>query len=413
MQIVSSKKFDEAPEATAAEPVVAELLDARFPVDGDAAGGNGNGPLSHLIAKRNEAGGVNSVEEGPSSEDAMPRELTLLTQAHRAIAEAHGLDDIKGIRDKAEAVRKYAQSAGLGLEIQNYAAEVKLRAERKAGELLGQLQLHGGDRKAQKADDRPKLEDIGITKDQSSRWQLTAAVPERDFEKYVTQTKSSHGEVTTAGLLRVAKEVVAKKRKKSKQKKASDKCSVPGESLETVGSLSDLVAQGRKFSCLYADPPWQYENRATRGSAEDHYATMTVDELAALPVMSLLDENAHLHLWVTNGFLFDAQRLMEAWGFSYKSCFVWVKPQMGMGNYWRVSHEFLLLGVRGSLSFLDNSVMSWIRSDRTSHSSKPDGVRRLVERVSPGPYLELFGRKASAGWTVFGNEVAANKPGAT
>jgi N6-adenosine-specific RNA methylase IME4 len=327
----------------------------------------------------------------------------LLTQAHRAIAEARGLDDIKDIRDKAEAVRKYAQSAGMGLDIQNHAAEVKLRAERKAGELLTQLQLHGGDRKSQKAEDRPKLEDIGITKDQSSRWQLTAAVPEREFEKYVTQTKLDRGEVTTAGLLRVAREVIAKKRKKNKQK-SSEENAEARESLATVGSLSDLVAEGQKFSCLYADP-------FTRAAADNQSAKM-LDELAALPVSSLLLENAHLHLWVTTDSLFDAKSVMEAWGFTYKSCFVWLKPQTGLGDYWRESHEILLLGVRGSLAFLDNSVSSWLRANRSSQGSKPESIRKLLERISPGPYLELFGRKPTPGWTVVGDQPAPNQPGA-
>ena len=133
---------------------------------------------------------------------------------------------------------------------------------------------------------------------------------------------------------------------------------------------------------------------------------MSVDEICALPIAQLAADKAHLHLWATNGFLFEAPRVMEAWGFEYKSCLIWVKPQMGIGNYWRVSHEFLLLGVRGSCKFRNKSAMSWVRANRTRHSRKPEKVRKLVEQVSHGPYLELFAREAAKGWTAYGNELS-------
>lgn len=174
----------------------------------------------------------------------------------------------------------------------------------------------------------------------------------------------------------------------------------------TVLDLEKL--EGRTFSTIYADPPWQYGNQATRASTDDHYQTLTVDEIAALPVAALVAPNAHLHLWTTNGFLFESRRVLEAWGFEYKSCFVWCKPQFGLGNYWRVAHEFLLLGVRGSLPFRDQSLRSWGEYDRDRHSSKPEQVRLLIEKASPGPYLELFGRLPVLGWTVWGNQIERN-----
>ena len=177
--------------------------------------------------------------------------------------------------------------------------------------------------------------------------------------------------------------------------------------LETcaVLDLQDLIKGGRKFGTIYADPPWPYMNQATRASTGNHYSTMTLDDIAALPVPRLTSEQAHLHLWTTNAFLFDAKTLIETWGFEYKSCFVWVKPQMGIGNYWRLSHEFMLLGVKGGLTFLDRGQMSWLNHDRIGHSRKPEEVRWIIEKVSPGPYLELFGRRTIDNWTVWGNEI--------
>lgn len=174
-----------------------------------------------------------------------------------------------------------------------------------------------------------------------------------------------------------------------------------------VRDLSELLAAGSVFPTIYADPPWSYRNRSSRAAAENHYRTLTLLELSKLPVKELAAEDAHLHLWATVPLLPDALELMSAWGFTYKSCFVWVKDKLGMGNYWRVSHELLLLGVRGKRRFADSSARSWLQCRRTLHSKKPEAVRLLIERVSPCPYLELFGRAEvhAPGWTVFGNQV--------
>ena len=174
-----------------------------------------------------------------------------------------------------------------------------------------------------------------------------------------------------------------------------------------VSSLETLIVIGTRFPTIYADPPWRYSNTAARGAASNHYQTLSLDELSALPIRTVACRQAHLHLWTTNAFLPESFELLRAWGFSYKSCFVWIKPQLGMGNYWRVSHEFLLLGVRGGLPFNDKSQRSWIVNRRRRHSEKPYAVRQLIEQVSPGPYLELFGREElpNSGWTVFGNRV--------
>lgn len=176
---------------------------------------------------------------------------------------------------------------------------------------------------------------------------------------------------------------------------------------KSVDDLKQLAESDCKFPTIYADPPWMYDNRSSRGAAENHYPTMPVDEICRLPISELSDDNAHLHLWTTNAFLRDSFRVIEAWGFEYKSCLVWIKDELGMGNYWRVSHEYLLFGVRGNLRFQSNCDRSWLKAKRTSHSRKPSQVRALIEKVSPGPYLELFGREALpfSSWTVFGNQV--------
>lgn len=187
----------------------------------------------------------------------------------------------------------------------------------------------------------------------------------------------------------------------------SPSCDGSGERPSIVSDLRDLVAAGSTYSTIYADPPWPYDNTASRGAAVNHYRTLAIEAIRREPVRQLVSRNAHLHLWTTNAFLREAFSVLHAWGFRYKSCLLWVKPQLGMGNYWRVSHEFLLLGVRGSLPFRDRTCRSWVVAPRRAHSAKPGIVRELIERVSPGPYLELYGRQEfpRSEWTVYGNQV--------
>lgn len=182
---------------------------------------------------------------------------------------------------------------------------------------------------------------------------------------------------------------------------------LPTTGRTTVDDLRHLILEGRKFPTVYADPPWPYENEASRAAAVNHYPVMSLKSICDQPVSKLVNDNAHLHLWTTNGFLREAFEVINAWGFEFKSCMVWIKHELGMGNYWRVSHEFLLLGVRGQLTFQDRTLPSWIQAHRTLHSRKPGLVRELIEKVSPGPYLELYGREElpNSAWTVYGNQV--------
>jgi N6-adenosine-specific RNA methylase IME4 len=180
---------------------------------------------------------------------------------------------------------------------------------------------------------------------------------------------------------------------------------------ETIVSrnLEELISSGKKYGCVYADPPWLYGNQGTRAATSNHYSGLTVNQLCEMPIRQLVEDDAHLHLWTTNGFLFEAPKIFDAWGFEFRSSLVWVKPQMGIGNYWRNSHEYLLTAIRGAAKrFNDKSLKSWISHDRGKHSAKPEIVRSYIERASHGPYLELFGRHRVENWTVFGNQIENN-----
>jgi N6-adenosine-specific RNA methylase IME4 len=180
----------------------------------------------------------------------------------------------------------------------------------------------------------------------------------------------------------------------------------PSSETGIVADLHEAIAKGLRFGTIYADPPWLYDNQGTRAATGNHYGGMTVEEICALPVADLVAPDAHLHLWTTNGFLFECPRIFAAWGFEFRSSFIWCKTEMGIGNYWRNSHEILLTAIRGSAKrFNDHTLRSWIECSRGRHSGKPEQVRNAIERASPGPYLELFARSPSRGWKVWGNEV--------
>ncbi len=185
--------------------------------------------------------------------------------------------------------------------------------------------------------------------------------------------------------------------------------SMPSDTTCVTQDLHTLLDAGQRFGCIYADPPWLYDNQGTRSATSKKYEGLTVKELCDLPIRQLASDAAHLHLWTTNGFIFDVPKIFEAWGFEFRSSFVWVKSKIGIGNYWRNAHEFLLTGIRGDAKhFNDHNLISWIEVDRGKHSGKPEHVRPMLERASPGPYLELFGRLPANGWTVWGNEIERN-----
>jgi N6-adenosine-specific RNA methylase IME4 len=135
--------------------------------------------------------------------------------------------------------------------------------------------------------------------------------------------------------------------------------------------------------------------------------------LAALAPDVPAADDSHLYLWTTNGFLRQAFDIVDAWGFTYKTCLTWCKPQIGMGNWFRNTTEHVLFAVRGKQPTLQNNVPTHFEANRTQHSAKPDCFYDLVEQCSPGPYYEMFSRRqrrvqfgdhVGELWGVFGNE---------
>jgi N6-adenosine-specific RNA methylase IME4 len=181
-------------------------------------------------------------------------------------------------------------------------------------------------------------------------------------------------------------------------------------------------ARGRKFGTILADPPWQFQNRTGKVAPEHRrlarYETMTLDDICALPVEGLAADTAHLYLWVPNALLPQGLRVMEAWGFQYKSNLIWHKLRKdggsdgrGVGFYFRNVTEIILFGVRGKNARTlapGRSQVNMIESRKREHSRKPDEQYEIIEACSEGPYLELFARGERRGWQTWGRQADAD-----
>ncbi len=186
----------------------------------------------------------------------------------------------------------------------------------------------------------------------------------------------------------------------------------------------------KKYHTIMADPPWPYKGTAVVGTGgrgkcdgressiiqvgvRQHYPTMSMEDLSALPISTLVEDNAHLYLWTTNSFMVEAHGLAKSWGFIPKTILTWVKvcktdparPSMKTGYYYRSATEHILFAIRGKMRLQGPCRPTAYLHPRLAHSVKPDFFFGLAEEQSPGPYLELFARRLRDGWDQWGNEI--------
>jgi len=165
-----------------------------------------------------------------------------------------------------------------------------------------------------------------------------------------------------------------------------------------------MTNEQKKYQTILLDPPWKSLQSGSRGACR-HYSLLSNEEIAGLPIPDLAAPDSHIYIWVTNATIRDGFEMLEKWGFTYRSTITWFKPRLGLGNYYRLCTEHVLFGTRGKSPILCNKQPNWLLAPVQDHSHKPEELYAIIERCSPGPYLELFARRPQHGWDSWGNEL--------
>jgi len=323
------------------------------------------------------------------------RVVMRLREAEKALQAATTIHQAKLVADVASAQEVFAQRQKLGDEVIGYAHQIKIYALAKLGDLIIEMPKATGTRGQLRGtrdgsggtalvlpehDAAATYAELGLDRKTASVAQQLAALPA------ATRDAIANKELTLAKAQRATRSAAVQQR-----------ASLPAA----------------KFRVIVADPPWTYGNaidEAMPGTtvAETHYPCMTIKDLCAMPIEALCEPDAVLFLWVTSPLLFEAVPVVKAWGFAYKTSFVWDKVKHNVGFYNSVRHEFLLVCTRGS-GVPDNPKLfdSVVVSERTAHSVKPNIFYEMIDTLyTHGKKLELFGRRPRKGWVVYGNEIA-------
>lgn len=332
--------------------------------------------------------------------------------ACRAVSAAKTVDEAKDIRDKAVAMAAYARQAK-NRDLEADAIEIRLRATRRLDQLrqaqketIGLAKGGGDHRVKEKPGAVATLSSQGIDKNLAHQARTLGALSEDKFEQVVIDARDA--------VTRAVKTVM----RASDIEQARENYDARKEQGGDVSDLSQLIQQNKRFSVIYADPPWEfhvYSGKGKQRSAERHYDTSPLAAINALPVADLAADDCALFLWCVMPELPGALEVIKAWGFEYKTtAFTWIKQNRsgeglfwGMGYWTRANAELCLLATRGSPKRLAMDVHQVVMAPVSEHSRKPDEVRTRIERLLAGPYLELYSRRPATGWTVWGNEIPA------
>jgi len=330
--------------------------------------------------------------------------LVRYEQARKALAECVRVDEAKSIRDKAAALEAYARQRD-DKELEAWVAEIKCRAVIRCGELSKQLP------KAEREGPRGKfklpaggksktkqLADAGIHTSEANRYEELAEAAEKNptrAEQYYADCKASGVAPSLKGLRGALK----KDRRQERE-----------EALAEATNKASKELGKQLYGVIYADPPWRFkaysEETGSDRAADNHYPTLTIDDVAEIEVPAA--PHCVLFLWVTVPMLSIGIRLIERWGFEYKSACAWHKTQIGTGYWFRNQLELLLVGTRGHIPApaMGEQPPQVVTANRGRHSEKPEAFAEMIETMFPNlPKLEMFARRRREGWDAWGNQV--------
>jgi N6-adenosine-specific RNA methylase IME4 len=233
--------------------------------------------------------------------------------------------------------------------------------------------IGGGDRKSNKSSSKLELENqsgilkrLELSKSDAYRCIQLSKPAEKDFLKFLAEVRERDGELSTFSVLR---SIVSSQR----------------------GSRNEPVfarLPPGKFNLIYADPPWEYSFITnSKWAVENHYPTLSTEQLCEFPISKVAAKDSILFLWATSPKLADAMQLIQSWGFNYRSSMVWVKNGLGMGYYARQNHEFLLIATKGNWPVPPPRARppSVINANRTRHSAKPEAAYEILEKCTQKP----------------------------
>ena len=329
-----------------------------------------------------------------------PRDLVLLSDAQRALTQARSVDEVCHLRDRAAAVRAYARKAKLGQDILFDAATIKLRAERRLGEILQQTELAKGSpgnqhtqALATSSDNSlpVTLKELGLTKSESSRSQRIAELPEEAFEQYLAESIAAKREPTMTAILKL----IGKKGSPSQSSAKS----------HTSGSpVSASEASSRRYATGLMN---------LNGLLSSEYRDL--GSLLRESASSLFLESAQLHVWCLPEQLLDALDLVEAWDFAYASAIPVATDDADGSNFWPVTHGLLVLGTRGTTVFSGISRSKVLDKASPANADLQMRISVLVQQVSPAPYVYLYPQTARTprDWDCWPNSPVALKKDAS
>ena len=325
-----------------------------------------------------------------------------------------GREKLVAVRAEIRAIDKVGLAKGVReqkLQEAQLISEAVLDAEVRIGQLMRDVpKTSGGDRRSEdfkkpsggsfEKSKRQVIEESGFSKTQVQRFEELASHPEI-VEQAKAEARENDDIVSRSLVLNMIRTQKEAEKRAERQSAITEQLSQP-----KTNSHIDIFTTDKKYRVIYADPPWSYNDRQDtvyHGGAVKHYPTMPLEEICALPVPA--EKDSVLFLWTTSPILEDAFKVINAWGFKYKSSFIWDKVATAMGNYNSVRHEFLLICVRGRcVPDVPKRLDSVVSIERTEHSRKPDEFRQIIDTLYPvGSRLEMFAREAHEGWDVWGN----------